>query len=225
MHDGLHISNSLVIQHTIYHLRFLLFNQVCIMNSNQITSNYVDLTLSDDEEVVHPLPVNQPVEQEPQDLTQERLEELRRKRQPFRRTGNNMASMCKVKLEENVLEECSICLDTPKYKHAVQTSCYHFYCKTCLDNWFKASIQHGLKECPSCRAAVHHVTTFCVKPVKESSFYSWSASFSQPSPLREHVNTVADRCSMFMEDLYAGRVRFQQERIIHHITEPILFEH
>lgn len=61
-------------------------------------------------------------------------------------------------LEEYCANECVICQEIPKYKHALRTECNHYYCKSCWESWMNATSTN--KNCPTCRKNKPAVTTF-----------------------------------------------------------------
>jgi hypothetical protein len=61
-------------------------------------------------------------------------------------------------LEEYCPNECAICQEIPKYKHAVRTECEHYYCNTCWASWMNTTGSN--KNCPICRKNRPIITGF-----------------------------------------------------------------
>lgn len=55
----------------------------------------------------------------------------------------------KKELETPFTWPCAVCLETPKWKDAVLTECYHCYCKSCWTGWMTAPGSNHC--CPTCR--------------------------------------------------------------------------
>ena len=58
-------------------------------------------------------------------------------------------SLKNYKLENDLLDECSICLNNlSKDQKVIQLKCNHIFHKSCILDWFNKNIENG---CPLCR--------------------------------------------------------------------------